>query len=307
MQKNKYFAAEDHSPSSLDEGRGGRPSAIRLTSRKLAISLMESQWRQHHHRTQQHLRQQHLQQRRQCSSASDLERLASSGGGGGGGGGDGAGTDESKIGHEASGRNGALTGADGNDIDEDGNDNDVDSALQRRFYQSRAKQQQQQQQQQQHDYDYYDDNHDDHDEEEVRRHYYLEWDQDGRFSSVSSSSSSSLSSWSPTAASAPLSGPASGPAAPFVFDPSEDTRLMLLRRFADAGHIPLSARVSYRLAAFRRSASTLLEDFSSRRASFAREVGAVVFVWFFVVSVEHYTPDQDINSAIFNVIFEVRG
>ena len=78
MQKNKYFAAEDHSPSSLDEGRGGRPSAIRLTSRKLAISLMESQWRQHHHRTQQHLRQQHLQQRRQCSSASDLERFASS-------------------------------------------------------------------------------------------------------------------------------------------------------------------------------------------------------------------------------------
>ena len=90
------------------------------------------------------------------------------------------------------------------------------------------------------------------------------------------------------------------------YDPTEDTRLMLLRRFGGVAHIPFSKRVGYRLFAFRHSLSTLLDDFSSHRTSFAREVGAVVAAWFLILCMENYTPDQDINSAIFNVIFEVK-
>lgn len=88
-------------------------------------------------------------------------------------------------------------------------------------------------------------------------------------------------------------------------DPSVDTRLLLLRHFPPGAHVPVRARVAFRLAAFRRSVRALLGELAwGRGSSFAREIGCVVLAWFVILSFEPFRPESEQTSAIFNVIFE---
>ena len=110
------------------------------------------------------------------------------------------------------------------------------------------------------------------------------------------------------------SRPASNPAAADLttttplfdeLDPSVDTRLLLLRHFPPGAHVPVRARVEFRLTAFKRSVRALVGELAwGSGSSFAREVGCVVLAWFVILSFEPFRPESEQTSAIFNVIFE---
>lgn len=87
-----------------------------------------------------------------------------------------------------------------------------------------------------------------------------------------------------------------------VEDPYIDTRLVLLKKFGGA-HLPLQAKVGYRLHALKRSLLTLGE--SSIKATGSRDLAVVWAMWFVILASENYTPADANNSAIFNVVFEV--